>query len=78
MSKNAPHFPPDRAGAARRPGTATTPADGLALETARVKALAWVERGMPDAEITYDDHAPKLTAEQLAEFQPASFRIAAE
>lgn len=38
-------------------------------------ALAWLERGMPDDEIVYDDDAPRLTKEQLAEFEPASFVI---
>ncbi len=38
-------------------------------------ALAWLERGMPDEEIAYDDDAPRLTKEQLAEFGPASVVI---
>lgn len=38
-------------------------------------ALGWLERGMPDDEIVYDDAAPRLTKEQLAEFKPASFMI---
>jgi hypothetical protein len=38
-------------------------------------ALAWLGRGMPDDEVTYDDDAPRLTKEQLAEFEPASFVI---
>jgi len=68
MSKNAPRFPLNRAGKTRRPDMAASAA-GSALEATRVKALAWVERGSPDAEIVYDDQAPELTAEQLAEFQ---------
>jgi hypothetical protein len=39
------------------------------------QALAWLERSMPEAEIVYDDDAPKLTPEQLAEFKPARFVI---
>ena len=32
-----------------------------------------MERGMPDAEIAYDEDAPRLTKQQLAEFEPAKF-----
>ncbi len=38
-------------------------------------ALAWLARGMPDDEIVYDDNAPRLTKEQLAQFEPASLVI---
>lgn len=56
---------------AARPGapcTAGEPRDADALD-----ALAWMERGMPDEEIVYDEDAPRLTKEQLAEFRPARF-----
>jgi hypothetical protein len=33
---------------------------------------------MPEGEIVYDDDAPKLTQEQLAEFEPAAIRIASQ
>ena len=39
------------------------------------KALDWVKRGMPEDEIKYSDDCPKLTEEQLREFEPASFKI---
>ena len=39
-------------------------------------ALAdWARLGMPQTEIVYTDAAPKLTQEELAEFQPASIVI---
>jgi len=49
---------------------ATLPQDPDARE-----ALAWLERGMLDEEIAYDDDAPRLTKAQLAEFAPARFVI---
>jgi len=38
-------------------------------------ALDFARRGRPDAEIGYSEDAPRLTPEQLAEFEPASFRF---
>ena len=38
-----------------------------------LRALAWLERGQPDAEIVYDDDVPRQTAAELREFRPASY-----
>lgn len=38
-------------------------------------ALEWLARGMPEDEISYSDEAPRLTKEQLAEFEPAVFVV---
>jgi len=38
-------------------------------------ALDFAARGQPEAEIGYSEDAPKLSKEQLAQFEPASFRI---
>jgi hypothetical protein len=38
-------------------------------------ALDFARRGRPEAEIGYSENAPKLTAEQLAEFEPASIQF---
>ncbi len=38
-------------------------------------ALDFARRGRPEAEIGYSEDAPKLTSEQLAEFEPASIRF---
>ena len=38
-------------------------------------ALDFARRGRPDAEIGYSEDAPRLTPEQLAEFEPATFRF---
>ena len=38
-------------------------------------ALEFARRGRPEAEIGYSEDAPKLTPEQLAEFEPASIRF---
>ncbi|MBF0332100.1 MAG: hypothetical protein HQL38_20180 [Alphaproteobacteria bacterium] len=64
MRKNAASFMVSKAQPATDP-----------LAAARAKAVAWVRRGMPDDEIVYDEQAPKLTEEQLEEFEPASFRF---
>jgi hypothetical protein len=41
-------------------------------------ALDFASRDYPDSEIGYSDDAPRLTDEQLAEFEPAAFRIVAK
>ena len=48
-------------------------AAGLPQDAAALDALAWMERGMPDGEIVYDEDTPRLSKEQLAEFKPARF-----
>lgn len=45
------------------------------LDQDALDALDFAARGRPEAEIGYSEDAPKLTKEQLAEFEPASFRI---
>ena len=56
----------------------TAPPSPDLTDPAVAHALAWVSRGMPEGEIVYDDDAPKLTQEQLAEFEPAAIRIASQ
>jgi hypothetical protein len=46
------------------------------LDQDALDALDFASRGYPDSEIGYSEDAPRLTEEQLAEFKPASFRIA--
>jgi hypothetical protein len=38
------------------------------------RALAWLERGKPQAEITYDDAVPAQSKTDLNKFRPASYR----
>lgn len=54
----------------RAPGPVPPQPDQDALD-----ALDFAARGRPEAEVGYSEDAPKLTKEQLAEFEPASFRI---
>jgi hypothetical protein len=46
----------------------------MPTDDAARRALAWLERGQPDAEIVFDEAAPKQTPEELAQFQRASLR----
>lgn len=46
-----------------------TPTDADAL-----RALAWLDRGKPQAEIVDDEAAPKQTKAELARFHRASYR----
>lgn len=55
-------------------GRRTKPAVPLQDQDA-LDALAFARRGRPDAEIGYSNDAPRSTPEQLAEFEPASFRF---
>ncbi|MDQ2803824.1 MAG: hypothetical protein M3Y41_14540 [Pseudomonadota bacterium] len=58
-----------------------TPAEGTldpTLDRDARDALAWIEGGMPDSKIGYGPDAPKLTPEQLQEFEPASCVHASE
>ena len=48
----------------------------LASDQDALDAIAFAQRGRPDGEIGYSEDAPRLTPEQLAEFEPASFRFA--
>ena len=45
------------------------------LDQDAIDALEFAQRGRPDAEIGYSEEAPRLAPEQLAEFEPASFRF---
>jgi hypothetical protein len=38
------------------------------------RALAWIERGKPQAEIVRDDAVPAQTQTDLKKFRPASYR----
>jgi hypothetical protein len=38
------------------------------------RALAWLERGKPQAEITHDDALPAQSKTDLNKFRPASYR----
>jgi hypothetical protein len=49
-----------------------------ALDQDAKDALNFAQRGRPETEIGYSEQAPRLTAEQLAEFQPASIRFVRE
>ena len=74
-------MPKDRYSSAKRaPVAAPTPAprkQHTPTDQDALDALEFARRGRPDSEIGYSDDAPKLTDEQLAEFEPASFRIIA-
>ncbi len=48
------------------------------LDQDALDALDFAARGRPEAEISYSEDAPKLTEEQLAQFEPASFRVGTE
>lgn len=43
------------------------------LDRDALEALAWIENGMPDSGVAYGSDAPRLTPEQLAEFEQASY-----
>jgi hypothetical protein len=58
----------------RRPTLRAT-ADGPALDQDALEALEFARRGRPDAEIGYSGAAPRLTAKQLADFEPVTFRF---
>lgn len=45
------------------------------LDQDALDALDFAARGRPEAEVGYSEDAPKLSEEQLAEFEPASFRV---
>ena len=45
------------------------------LDQDALDALDFAARGRPEADIGYSEDAPKLDEEQLAQFEPASFRV---
>jgi hypothetical protein len=51
-------------------------AGASALDQDALEALEFARRGRPDAEVGYSEAAPRLTAQQLKEFEPAAFRFA--
>jgi len=51
--------------------TSSEPTDADAL-----RALAWLRRGKPEADVRPDDIAPAQTPAELAEFRKASLRRA--
>jgi len=44
----------------------------MPTDAAAQRALAWLERGQPNAEIVFDETAPRQTPEELAQFEPES------
>jgi hypothetical protein len=46
-----------------------------ALDQDALDDLDFANRGRPDGEIGYSDDAPRLSKEQLGEFEPASIRF---
>jgi len=46
----------------------------LTADDAARRALAWLQREMPDSDIAYDDLAPRQSEADLSNFRPASFR----
>ena len=47
------------------------------LDRDALDALAWIESGMPDDKVGYGPDAPRLTPEQLEEFESASYELEA-
>lgn len=60
-----------------KPGTRRkAPAEGAPEPTVdrdALEALAWIDSGMPDSKVGYGPDAPKLTAGQRRQFEPASY-----
>jgi hypothetical protein len=59
---------------ARRAAKPAAKAQPLPTDADAQRALAWVARGQPQAEITYDEAAPKQTEADLARFHPMAYR----
>ena len=51
-----------------------TPAEPVPEDADAQRALAWLERGKPQAEIVLDDAAPMQSKADLKKFRPASYR----
>lgn len=60
----------------RRPAArqGAAPAATVAEDADAQRALAWLERGKPQAEIVPDDAVPAQTQTDLKKFRPASYR----
>ena len=51
------------------------PQPAAAPDQDALDALDFAARGRPEADVGYSEDAPKLTQEQLAQFEPKSFRF---
>jgi hypothetical protein len=47
---------------------------GIPTDADAVRALAWLERGKPQAEIVHDEAVPKQNKTDLARFRRAAYR----
>ena len=65
-----------RALRSRRSAARQGPADAVPVprDADAQRALAWLERGKPQAEITHDDAVPAQSKTDLNKFRPASHR----
>jgi hypothetical protein len=65
-----------RALRSRRSAARQGPADAVPVprDADAQRALAWLERGKPQAEITHDDALPAQSKTDLNKFRPASYR----
>jgi hypothetical protein len=48
--------------------TASAP-NAVPTDDAALRALAWLDRGQPDAEVVYDETVPKQTPQDLKHFE---------
>jgi len=69
----APNLAVRRAPAEPRPTAPDHASPQPTLDHDAIRALAWIESGMPDDKVGYGPDVPKLTPEQLQEFAPASY-----
>jgi hypothetical protein len=68
LIRRSPAKQGSRSKEAAAPGTPEPTLDRDARE-----ALAWIESGMPDSQVGYGPDAPKLTDDQLREFERAAY-----
>lgn len=66
------HRSPAKSGARLPSVTQATPEPTLDRDA--LEALAWIDSGMPDAQVSYGPDAPELTAEQAWQLRPASYQ----
>ncbi len=57
-----------------RPLKVPTKAGAMPTDADAQRALAWLARGKPEAEIVHDDAAPAQDKADLAKFRPAFYR----
>ena len=60
--------------AVRRPSKAPRKADAVPSDADAQRALAWLARKKPQAEIVHDDAVPKQSKADLAKFRRISYR----